>query len=49
MTINDLINELPDKVIMYQLETDYHIHRMDERQIRNLFINFFRKLKEYRY
>ena len=32
--INDLIKELPDNVIMYQLENNYHIHRMDDRKIR---------------
>ena len=30
---------------MYQLENNYHIHRMDDKQIRNLFVNVFSKLK----
>ena len=30
---------------MYQLEKNYHFHRMDDKQIRNLFLNVFSKLK----
>ena len=40
--INDLIKKLPDNVSMNQLENNYHIHRMNDEKIRNLFLNFFR-------
>ena len=43
--INDLIKKLPDNVIMYQLEKNHNIHRMDDRQIRSLLINIFSKIK----
>ena len=43
--INDLMKDLPDQVIMYQLEKDFHIHRLAVRDIRNLFINYFSKIK----
>ena len=43
--INDLMKELPDNVIMYQLEKNYHVHRMNNRQIRALFSNVFSKIK----
>ena len=43
--INDLMKEIPDNVIMYQLENNYHIHRINNRQIRALFSNFFQKIK----
>ena len=29
--INGLIQKLPANVVMYQLENNYHIHRMDDK------------------
>ena len=43
--INALMKELPDNVIVYQLEKHYHVHRMNNRQIRALFSNVFSKIK----
>ena len=40
--MNDLILNLPANVVMYQLENNYHIHRMDDKQMRNLLVNVFR-------
>ena len=39
------MKEIPDNVIMYQLEKNYHIHRTNNRQIRALFSNVFSKIK----
>ena len=44
--IHDLIQKLPANVFMYQLENNYHIHRMDDKQIRNLFVNIFFEIKK---
>ena len=45
--IDDLKKELPVNVVMYQLENNYYIYRLDNRKIRALFVNIFRKLKKY--
>ena len=43
--INDLMKELPVNVIMFQLENNYHIYRMNNRKTRALFVNIFSKVK----
>ena len=43
--IINLIQKLPANVVIYQLENNYHIHRMDDSQIRNLLVNVFSKVK----
>ena len=39
------MKEIPDNVIIYQLEKKYHIHRTNNKQIRALFSNVFSKIK----
>ena len=39
------MKDLPDQIIMYQLDKDFHIHRLTVRDIRNLFIYYFSKIK----
>ena len=43
--IINLIQKLPANVVIYQLENNYHIHRMDDKQMRNLLVNVFSKVK----
>ena len=43
--INDLMKELSVNAIMYQLENNYHIYRMDNRKVSALFVNIFSKVK----
>ena len=43
--IDDLMKKLPDDVVMYQLKTNYHIFRLNNRRIRALFVNIFLKDK----
>ena len=43
--IDDLMEKLPNGVVMYQLKTDYHIFRSDNRRIRSLFVHIFSKDK----
>ena len=39
------MEKLPNGVVMYQLITDYHIFRSDNRRIRSLFVHIFSKDK----
>ena len=43
--IDDLMKELPVNVVMYQLENNYYIYRLDNRKIRALFVNIISKVK----
>ena len=40
------MKELPVNVVMYQLENNYYIYRLDNRKIRALFVNIFSKVKK---
>ena len=39
------MKELPVNVVMYQLENNYYIYRLDNRKIRALFVNIISKVK----
>ena len=39
------MKELSVNAIMYQLENNYHIYRMDNRKVSALFVNIFSKVK----